>query len=158
MDQHSTEQTGIKDAVYMELPTFPTNGGRVLRMLRPDSPMWPNFPAGLGEVYFSLVEPQIVRAWKLHTRQTGLFAVPMGLVKFVLYDARAASPTLGVIASLELGLPDNFRLLRIPNGVWYGFKCLSASAALICNCADMPHDPEEAQTLPPDDIKVPFKW
>lgn len=160
MSGHSAniQETGIREAQFMDLPRFATSGGEVLRMLRPASPMWKNFPAGLGEIYFSRIEPGVVRAWKLHTEQTGMFAVPSGVARFVLYDARADSPTLGVLANLVLGLPDNYRLLRVPCGVWYGFKCLGDATAVICNCADRPHDPEETVRLPQDDPSIPFKW
>lgn len=158
MQETTLIETGIKDAVYMNLECFPAHGGQALRMLRPDSPMWPDFPKGLGEVYFSAIEPGFTRAWKLHLRQTGCFAVPYGIIRIVLYDARADSPSLGVLAVLDLGLPNNYRLLRVPAGVWHGFKCLGNTTALICNCPDMPHNPDDIKRLPWDDPSIPYKW
>lgn len=152
------EQTGVAGATFLKLPVIAANGGQVMRMLRPENPVWPNFPSGLGEIYFSEIESGIIRAWKLHTSQTGYFTVPFGQIKIVLYDARADSHTLGVMAELNLGKPNNYRLLKIPAGIWYGFKCVSASSALICNCADLPHDPEEMRRLPQDSSEIPYKW
>lgn len=158
MENAHFEQSGINGAEFVKLPVIGTNGGHVLRLLRPECPLWPDFPNGLGEIYFSEIEPGVVRAWKLHMRQTGNFAVPSGRLRMVLYDARADSPTLGALAALDLGLPDNYRLLRVPSGVWYGFKCLSETPALICNCPDIPHDPEDVKRLPQDDAEIPYKW
>lgn len=146
--------TGIDGAQLLELKIIPTGGGPVLRMLRPDSPLF----SGFGELYFSEVEPGAVKAWKQHTRQTQHFAVPVGRLKVALYDNRDASPTRGRLREVILGRPDDYRLLRIPPLVWYGFTALGSTPALICNCADIPHDPGESLRLPPDDPSIPYLW
>lgn len=150
--------TGIEGALFQPLRVIPTAGGPVLHMLKPDSPLLPDFRAGFGELYFSETLPGAVKAWKRHQRQTQLFAVPSGLLRIVLYDDRAASPSRGALVSLLLGRPDNYGLLRIPPLVWYGFAAVGACPALICNCADMPHDPAEAERLPPDAAAIPYSW
>ena len=33
--------------------------------------------------------------------------------------------------------------LTIPPGIWFGFKGISEGLNLICNVADIPHDPDE---------------
>lgn len=150
---------GIKDALIKDLKIISAPGGPVLHMLKADDEQFRDFfPNGVGEVYFSEVEPGAVKAWKLHKKQNGLFAVPMGLIKMVLYDARAESTTLGVMGALDLGRPDDYRLLRIPHGVWYGFKCVSATPAIICNCADIPHDPDDCLRKPANDLSIPYQW
>lgn len=84
--------------------------------------------------------------------------MPHGLLKLVLYDARPGSPTSGVLRELRLGRPDHYGLLRIPTGVWYGFTAATDEPALICNCADLPHDPEEGEHLPADTKDIPYSW
>lgn len=148
---------GIEGVRIEDLKIIDAPGGPVLRMLRGDE-LETFFPDGIGEVYFSEVEPGAVKAWKLHTKQHGLFAVPVGRIKLVLFDARAESSTLGVISGFDLGRPDNYKLLRIPRGVWYGFKCVSKTSALICNCADMEHDPGECLRKPVNDPEIPYNW
>ncbi len=66
----------------------------------------------------------------------------------VIYDDRADSVTKGQTVHLQIGR-DNYVLVRIPTGVWYGFKCLSPGPALIANCTDLPHDPGESETRSP---------
>lgn len=149
---------GIADALFQPLAVIPAPGGPVLHMLRPHSPLLPDFTAGFGEIYFSEVLPGAVKAWKRHSRQTQLFAVPRGLLKIVLYDDRPGSPTCGALRELALGRPERYGLLRIPLGVWYGFTALGKEAALICNCADIPHDPAEGERRPPDDPAIPYDW
>ena len=130
-----------------------TPGGPVLHMLRSDSPEF----SGFGEVYFSLVEPGAVKAWKRHKRQTQTFAVPSGLMEVVIYDSRGDSPTHGATASFILGRPGHYSLLQIPPGLWYGFTCRSARAAVLANCANIPHDPEESERLPQDSPLIPYR-
>ena len=58
--------TTIDGVVTLDLRVIPTEGGPVLQMLRPDSPMFMSF----GELYFSEVEPGAVKAWKPARRNT----------------------------------------------------------------------------------------
>jgi dTDP-4-dehydrorhamnose 3,5-epimerase len=130
--------------------------GAVLHMLRADAPDFQSF----GECYFSEVNPGAVKAWKRHRRQTQNLAVPVGRMRFVLYDAREGSPTYGKLDVVELGRPDAYARLRIPPMIWYGFTCISGMPGLIANCADSPHDPGESESLPlealgePDALKL----
>ena len=149
---------GIDGALLQPLGVISTPGGPVLHMLRPGSALLPDFSKGFGEIYFSEVLPGHVKAWKCHTRQVQHFAVPTGLLRIVLYDGRPDSPTRGVVCELTLGRPENYSLLRMPTGVWYGFAALGQAPALICNCADVPHDPAEGQRLPVDDPSIPYCW
>lgn len=144
----------VEGAATQDLRVIPTPGGPVLHMLRSDSP----FFAGFGELYFSEVEPHAVKAWKQHNRQTQCFAVPVGQLKVVLYDDRADSPSRGVCCEVLLGRPDHYRLLRIPPLVWYGFTAIGDVPALICNCADLPHDPAESLRKDAHDPSIPYFW
>jgi dTDP-4-dehydrorhamnose 3,5-epimerase len=148
------EHSGIEGVLSTPLPVIATAGGPVLRMLRADSPHFSAF----GEIYFSVVNPGAVKAWKRHRLQEQNFACPCGLILLVAHDGRESSPTFGTLASFTLGLPDNYRLLRIPPGVVYGFTALSAYPAVLANCADMVHNPDEADTLPMDSPLVPYSW
>lgn len=123
----------INDVELLDLAVIPTDGGPVMHMMRPASPLF----GEIGEVYFSEVEPGCVKAWKCHTRQTQRFAVPVGQLKIVLYDDRPESPTRGRIMEVLLGRPDNYALLQIPPRVWYGFTAAGSVPAVICNCPDI---------------------
>lgn len=125
--------------------------GAVLHMLRTDSPHY----RGFGECYFSEVRPRAVKAWKRHTRQTQNLAVPVGSVRFVICDDRPGSPTRGARQVIELGRPDHYVRLTIPPELWYGFTCLGESAALVTNCADIPHEPGESEARTPEDFGDP---
>ncbi len=147
-------ETKIHGVFLQELHEIDTEGGPVLHMLRADSPLY----HGFGEVYFSVVLPGSVKAWKRHSLQTQHFAVPSGLIEVVLYDPRDDSPSKGVLASFHLGRPGCYRLLRIPPGLWYGFTARSDTPAILANCADIPHSPEESERLPSDSPLIPYTW
>ena len=44
---------------------------------------------------FSSVFPGVIKGWHLHRRMTLNYAVPVGLIKLVLYDDREGSSTRG---------------------------------------------------------------
>ena len=147
-------EAGLTGVALLELGVIPAAGGPVLRMLRADSPLF----AGFGELYFSEVLPGAVKAWKLHERQTQHLAVPVGRLKLALYDARPDSTSRGQVREYILGRPDCYRLLRIPPGLWYGFTAIGPEKALICNCADLPHDPAESSRKPWDSPDIPYSF
>ena len=146
--------TSIDGVCLQELAQIDTEGGPVLHMLRIDSPLY----SGFGEVYFSVVLPGAVKAWKIHRLQTQHFAVPTGLIEVVVYDNREGSPSLGKVESFLLGRPDHYRLLRIPPQVWYGFTARSDVPGIMANCADLPHSPGESERIPADSPLIPYSW
>ena len=85
------------------------HGIKVMHMLRADSPIYNSF----GEIYFSIVYPNAIKAWHNHHVMILNYAVPYGNIKFVLYDDRASSSTRGEIQEIFLG-PDNYCLVTVP--------------------------------------------
>jgi len=149
-----TSSKCIEGVVTTKLKQFPDERGSVLHMLRNDDDNFTNF----GECYFSEVFPSAVKAWKFHHEQTQQLSVPVGRIKFVIYDNRESSSTRGALQILELGRPDSYLRLMIPPGLWYGFSCISDVSALLVNCADIPHSPQEIETKAIDDVSIPYKW
>jgi len=143
----------IQGVVIQELKQIGDERGKVLHMLKTGSPLFTSF----GEIYFSIVNPGSVKAWKKHFKMTQHFAVPMGKIKLVIYDDRENSVSNKELETLYIG-EDNYCLVRIPPLLWYGFKGISSIPALIANCTDLPYDPDEIIRLNPFTDKIPFKW
>jgi dTDP-4-dehydrorhamnose 3,5-epimerase len=143
----------LEGVITQPLSQFMDDRGGVLHMLRSDSDLFVKF----GEIYFSEVNPGIVKAWKYHKEKTQFFAVPIGMIRLVIYDGREGSVSKGCVTVIELGR-DNYQLVRIPPQLWYGFMGLGEMPSLIANCADMPHDPEEADQLPASSSDIPYEW
>jgi len=124
-----------------------------MHMLRNDSPVFEQF----GEIYFSTVYPGVIKAWHIHKKMILNYAVPHGRIKMVLYDDREGSPTKGEVQQIFLGA-DNYALVTVPPLVWNGFKGMGTEAAVVANCASIPHDPEEIDRLDPFDPSIPYDW
>jgi dTDP-4-dehydrorhamnose 3,5-epimerase len=127
--------------------------GKIMHMLRSDDPGFEAF----GEIYFSVVFPGAVKGWHIHRIMTLNYAVPLGLIKLVLYDDRPESPTRGELMEIFTG-PDNYCLITIPPNIWNGFKGLGAVPAMVANCATIPHDPREIDRMDPLESTIPYNW
>jgi len=143
----------IQGVVIQKLRQIADDRGKVMHMLRADSPLF----RGFGEIYFSVINGGAIKAWKKHLRMTQHFAVPVGNIRLVIYDDRKESESCGKIEVVEIG-EDNYSLVRIPPLVWYGFKGTTVSQALVVNCTDLPHDPAEIERLEPFSNQIPYEW
>jgi dTDP-4-dehydrorhamnose 3,5-epimerase len=144
----------IDGVLIHPLRQIPDERGTVMHMLREDDPHFERF----GEIYFSLVYPGVVKAWHLHRRMTLNYAVPHGRIKLVLYDDREGSPTRRELQEIFIG-EGRYALVRVPFGVWNGFKGLGTGPALVANCATLPHDPDEIVRMDPhrNDL-IAYDW
>lgn len=127
--------------------------GKVMHMLREDSPLFTRF----GEIYFSCTHPGVVKAWHLHQEMTLNYAVIFGEIKFVLYDDRPKSPTFGKLQEFFIS-PENYMLVTVPPLIWNGFKSVGTSSAIVANCATLPHNSKEIIRRDPSDKRIPYNW
>jgi len=143
----------IDGVIIKKLKQIPDKRGKVMHMLRHDSEIFDKF----GEIYFSTVNPNAIKAWKKHFRMTQHLAVPLGLVRLAIFDDRINSTTKGLTQEIVLGEKDYF-LVKIPPLLWYGFKGISNETSLIANCTDIPHDPDEIERKDTSDKYIPYNW
>ena len=127
--------------------------GKVMHMLRKDSPNFSQF----GEIYFSCTHPGVIKAWHLHRQMTLNYAVICGEIKFVLFDDRPGSSTRGEVQEFFIS-PENYFLVTVPPLIWNGFKAIGTETAIVANCANMPHNPDELERRPPSDCSIPYDW
>ena len=109
---------------------------------------------GFGEAYFSTVLFKKIKGWKKHTELTLNIIVPIGSIKFVLYDDRNISNVEidGKYYSIVLS-PENYCRLTVPPGVWVAFQGIGKGPNILLNIIDKEHDPLESISK---DIKDPF--
>ena len=143
----------IDGVVITPLRQIVDERGKVMHMLRRDARHFSEF----GEIYFSTVHPGAIKGWHVHHKMVLNYAVPHGQIKFVLYDDRPASPTVGEVQELFIG-PDNYCLVTVPPLVWNGFKGIGTETAIVANCASIPHDPTEIARRDPFDPSIPYDW
>ena len=143
----------IEGVLIKPLKIFSDDRGKVLHMLKSEDA----FLGSFGEIYFSIINPGYVKAWKKHKLMTQHYAVPYGDIRLVIYYDRPKSSSLGAIQEIFLGL-NNYCLVRIPPLVWYGFQSLNDQLALVANFTDIPHDPAEVINKDHSDKEIPFHW
>ena len=127
--------------------------GKVMHMLREDSPVFSRF----GEIYFSCTHPGVVKAWHQHREMTLNYAVIHGEIKFVLFDDRPNSSTRGEVQELFIS-PENYMLVTVPPMIWNGFKSVGTETSIVANCATLPHSADEIVRRAPDDSYIPYGW
>jgi dTDP-4-dehydrorhamnose 3,5-epimerase len=143
----------IDGVLVFPLQQIPDERGKIMHMLRCDDPHFEEF----GEIYFSVIFPNVVKGWHLHKRMILNYACITGTIKLVLYDDREGSPTCGELQELFIG-DSNYVLVRIPAGVWNGFKGIGTIPAIVANCATLPHDPQEIVRMDPFENHIPYDW
>lgn len=108
-----------------------------------------------GEAYFSTILTDQIKPWKKHTRMTLNLIVPIGKIRFVIFDDRPESTTKKQFFE-EIISEENYCRLTVPPGVWMGFQGLETGLNLLLNIADLEHDPAEIVRCELDDI--PYSW
>jgi dTDP-4-dehydrorhamnose 3,5-epimerase len=109
---------------------------------------------GFGEAYFSLVNYDQIKGWKKHTKMTMNLIVPVGEIKFVLYDNRD-NKIKPIFSEFIIG-ESNYKRLTIPPNVFVSFKGLDKKMNLLLNIADLEHDPDEAINIELE--KINYNW
>jgi len=143
----------IDGVLIQPLTQIADERGKIMHMLRRDDPHFQQF----GEIYFSVVYPGVIKGWHLHRVMTLNYAVVSGMIKLVLYDGRPGSRTREQLQELFVG-EWNYVLVRVPPGIWNGFKGLGVAPAIVANCATAPHDPTEIVRMDPSDPSIPYGW
>ena len=139
----------IKDVLINKLDVFDTPGGNVMHAMKMTSKGY----EGFGEAYFSQIEKDAVKAWKRHKEMTLNLIVPVGEIRFILFDDRVAENNQfqEIIISKE-----NYCRLTIPPMIWMGFQGLSDGISVLLNIANIEHNADEVDKKKIEEIK--FNW
>ena len=114
---------------------------------------------GFGEAYFSSVKFEIIKGWKRHQKMTLNLVVPVGAIRFVIYDGRGDSKTSHLFNEIVLGPDVQYARLTIAPGLWMAFQGKTPGLNLLLNLASIPHDPAEADQLPMENNLIPkYTW
>lgn len=140
-----------------EVRNVPKRDGLLTEVFRRE---WlPDGERGVDQVFQVRLERGGVSAWHTHRETTDRLFVTDGLVRIVLYDARAGSPTHGTVNELRFGLARP-ALVVIPPGVWHGVQNLASQPSVLLNLVDRAYayeDPDHWR-LPPDTDRIPFRF
>jgi len=145
----------IHDVKTKKLRLIPDERGWLMEILRADDA---ELFAKFGQVYVSATYPGVVKAWHYHKVQVDHFACVAGMVKLVLIDTREDSPTRGAVNEFFLG-SQNPMLVRVPNLVYHGWKCIGSEPSLVVNVPTEPYshsEPDEYRLEPHGTL--PYDW
>ena len=139
----------IKEVVITKLDIIDTLGGSVMHAMKASSAGY----TGFGEAYFSQVDQGAIKAWKRHNKMTLNLAVPLGEIRFVLFDDREVSNTQFQEIIISKG---NYCRLTVAPGIWMAFQGQGSELNLLLNIASIEHNPEESKIVNLDSIS--YNW
>jgi dTDP-4-dehydrorhamnose 3,5-epimerase len=145
----------IDGVTVAKLKVIPDERGRLMEMLRNDEGDFLKF----GQAYMTTAYPGAVKGWHYHKIQRDNMVVVSGMMKIVLYDMRADSPTRGELLEIFAGTFNPVRV-SIPPGVCHGFKCISTDEAIVINIPTELYrydDPDEFR-IDPHSKEIPYDW
>jgi len=145
----------IEGVMIKPLKLIPDERGRLMEILREDDDIFLRF----GQAYLTTGYPGVVKAWHYHKNQYDNFCVLKGMMKVALYDARKESPTEGEVNEFFLG-EHRPLVLRIPPGVYHGFKTISTEEALLINIPTQSYryDAPDEFRVPAHENDIPYDW
>jgi len=139
----------IKGVLITELDVINTPGGNVMHAMKEDNAGY----EGFGEAYFSQIDKGVIKAWKRHKTMTLNLVVPVGEIKFLLFDDRDMSNTRFQEITISRS---NYCRLTVPPMIWMGFQGLSNDGSMLLNIANILHDPDEVDRKELSEIK--YDW
>ncbi|MEI8602893.1 dTDP-4-dehydrorhamnose 3,5-epimerase family protein [Shewanella sp. PP-Sp27a-2] len=141
----------IEGTLVTKLKRIPHDKGDIFHAIKCSDEGFTSF----GEAYFSSVNFKDVKGWKKHTRMVLNLIVPVGSVRFVLFDDRKESLTNGKFFEVTISR-DNYVRLTVPLGVWVAFQGVDDGLNLLLNIASIEHDPTES--IVKNIKEIPFRW
>ena len=145
----------IQGVQIKKLKIIPDDRGRLMEILRSDEKIFERF----GQVYMTTAFPGVTKAWHFHKKQDDHFTCISGRMKLALYDAREGSSTKGEVNDFTISLEDPM-LVKIPKGVYHGFKCVSDKEAVVINVPTMTYNYKEPDEYRVDAFEndIPYDW
>ena len=119
--------------------------GNIFHAMKKSDPGFAEF----GEAYFSTINRNDIKGWKKHTRMTMNIVVPIGEIKFVVYNEQTKE-FFSVLLSEK-----NYQRLTVAPNLWMAFNGIGEYNMLL-NLASFEHDPTEAINIELNEI--PYEW
>ena len=112
------------------LSIIDTKGGAVLHAIKRSDYGF----SGFGEAYFSTIEHNAIKGWKRHKEMVLNLIVPIGSVRFILYDDRKNQ--INKFQEVVLSLKGGYSRLTVPPMIWVGFQGLDIHPSIVLTRRD----------------------
>jgi dTDP-4-dehydrorhamnose 3,5-epimerase len=147
----------IDGVVVHEVLNVPKHHGYLTEIARRS---WLGENATIDQVFQVVLEPGAISAWHAHAETVDRLFVSYGMTRIVLYDAREASPTFGLVNEFRFGTVRP-ALVTVPARVWHGIQNVSAtSPTVVLNLVDRAYEYEDPDhwRVPHDTPQIPFRF
>ncbi len=130
--------------------------GEICEVYRPS---WGLHPAPLSFIYQCTIRPGVIKGWVLHERQDDRIFTSLGVMQWVLYDAREDSPTHGVVNEFNLGERSRATFV-IPSGVYHAVRNVGTGDAVFINTPtrEYEHGNPDKLRLPLENDLIPYRF
>jgi dTDP-4-dehydrorhamnose 3,5-epimerase len=149
----TVREPAIADVLLVDLEVWGDDRGAFVETFRRE---W--VPANFDVVQLNRADRRAgsVVGLHYHPTQADYWYVPRGILRMVLHDLRAGSPTEGVTFSLELGDDRPHVGVYIPSGVAHGFAALTDMT--LTYAVDRYYDTAEELGVAWDDPEIAADW
>lgn len=137
----------IDQVKFSKQKRIKVEGGDVLHVMKKSNSN--NFT--FGEAYFTFINNNSIKGWKMHTKMNCNLCVPFGEVKFVCVSKDFKNSKTFTLSK------NNYGRLSIPPGIWYCFKGIGKENNLILNLSNIEHDDNEVKKINLDEFPLKLK-
>ncbi len=135
---------GLDQIKFTKLQIINVEGGNVFKIMKKSNHKEFSFK----EAYFSSIDFNFVKGWKMQSKMQSNICVPIGRVKFTFVSKDYKEHKTLIIGE------DNYGLISIPPKIWYSFKGLSKKTSLILNISDYEHDEKDIKKINLDEFPL----
>lgn len=143
----------IDGLLKKEIKNIYKSSGNIIPVIKNDK----SFNFQFGEAYFSTIHPKVIKAWHLHSKISAIYSVVFGSVICVVHDLRKKKSTYGKFNIIKSNKTSRF-LIKVPNNVWVGFKCVGRDTAIISNITNKLYSEDKPKRLDPNTKRINFDW
>lgn len=129
---------------FITQPTIKVEGGNVMKVMKISD--YKEF--SFNEAYFSSIDFNYTKGWKMQLKMNSNLCVPIGEVKFTFVSKDFKYHKTYIIGE------NNYGILSIPPKIWYSFKGLSEKTSLILNISDSEHNEEDIKKINLDEFPL----
>ena len=141
----------IEGVIFTPLKTISVTSGNILHGMKTFDEGY----QGFGEAYFSSINHNAIKGWKRHFEMVLNIIVPVGKIRFVLFDDRKDSTSFEHYTEIIMS-EDYYGRLTVPPMIWFGFQGIGKGRNLLLNIANIPHDMKEQENRALDTIS--YNW
>ena len=145
------KERNIDGVIFTPLKTIDVPNGNILHAVKITDEGY----RGFGEAYFSSIVHNSIKGWKRHFFMTLNIVVPVGKIRFVLFDDREGSKTFKCYQDIMMS-EDHYGRLTVPPMIWFSFQGVGRGKNLLLNISDIVHDMSEQENRKLEAIA--FNW